>query len=61
MLRNRVWNFNPNPVGVTDEVNGALIGRCAKENKRKSEWKKLKVIKTGNETANGAQELYQYM
>lgn len=32
MPRNRVWNFNPNPVGVTGEVNGALIGRCAKEN-----------------------------
>ena len=52
MPRNWVWNFNPNPVAKTDEVNEALIGRFAKEKLRKSEWKKLKV-KTGNETASG--------
>ena len=52
MSRNWVWNFNPNPVGETDEVNGELIGGCAKEKLKKSEWKKLKV-KTGNETASG--------
>ena len=31
MPRNWVGNFNPNPVTKTDEVNGALIGRWAKE------------------------------
>ena len=37
MPRNWVWNFNPNPVAKTDEVNGTLIGRCAKE-KFKKKW-----------------------
>ena len=27
MPRNWAWNFNPNPVGEKDEVNGALIAR----------------------------------
>ena len=34
MPRKWVWNFNPNPVAKTDEVNGTLIGRCAKEKLR---------------------------
>ena len=36
MSRNWVWNFNPNPVGETDEVNGELIGGCAKEKLKKT-------------------------
>ena len=35
MPRNWVWNFNPNPVSKTDDVNGTLIGRCAKEKLKK--------------------------
>ena len=58
MPRNWVWNFNPNPVTKTDEVNGALIGGCAKENYRKSEWKKIKV-KTGHDTASGNEVEWQ--
>ena len=35
MPRNWVWNFNPKPFAETDEVNRALIGRCAKEKLKK--------------------------
>ena len=45
MLRNWVWNFNPNPVGETDEVNEALIGGCAKE-KWKKKW--MEEVKSEN-------------
>ena len=45
MSRNWVWNFNPNPVGETDEVNGELIGGCAKE-KLKKNW--MEEVKSEN-------------
>ena len=42
MPRNWVWNFNPNPIAKTDEVNGALIGRCAKEKLKKKGMEEVK-------------------
>ena len=45
MLRNWVWNFNPNPVAKTDEVNEAFIRKCAKE-KLKKKW--MEEVKSEN-------------
>ena len=45
MLRNWVWNLNPNPVAKTDEVNEAFIRKCAKE-KLKKKW--MEEVKSEN-------------
>ena len=58
MPRNWVWNFNPNPVAKTDEVNEALIGRCAKE-KLKKKWMEEVKSENGNETASGNEVEWQ--
>ena len=58
MLRNWVWNFNPNPVGETDEVNEALIGGCAKE-KWKKKWMEEVKSENCNETASGNEVEWQ--